>query len=162
MPAAAAVADPGLNEFEIGGRWFPCVPRVDPAVLVGVTRRAQDAPTDPTDPKITGWLGVIIGFLVTVVPEAEHDRLVATITAHAGADPDRAAADVAEVFAGLLAMYSDAQLDEIRQHILAAERAMAVEFPARETPVVRRRSQVADIERINRKHGSKATGEVLG
>jgi hypothetical protein len=126
-------------------------------------RRAQRPPTDPSDPGLVEWLGAVIGFLVAATDPADHDRLVATITAHAGADPDRAAADVAEVFAGLLAMYADHQVDAIRQRIVDAEhaRTAANPFPARELPPIRTRTQVADIERINRRHGAKATGEVL-
>lgn len=161
MAAAAAVADPALNEFEIGGRWFPCVAHIDPVVIWGVTRRAKRPPTDPTDPTLPEWLSAVVGFLLAACEPAEHDRLVTTLTGIAGENPDAAAAQIADVFGGLLAIYSDHEVAEIREHIAAAELADAHQFPAREVPAVRRRTQVDEIQRIQARHGSKATGEVL-
>jgi hypothetical protein len=161
MPAAAPVADPGLNEFEVGGRWFACVPDVDPDLLIWVMSRAQDAPTNPHDPRLADWLQVVVGFLVAATDPADHDALVATLTTAAVEDPDGTAAEIAEVFSGLLALYTDHEIDRVRARVVTIEQASSVRFPAREVPVVRRRSTVADVERITRRHGRKASGEVI-
>jgi hypothetical protein len=164
MPAAAAVADPELNEFEVGGRWFGCAPHIDPELLVGVMRRAQRAPTDVTDPIFDGWLTTIVSFLLAATDPGDHDAFIATCMAVVGEDREAAVEEIGVVFAGLLALFVDQQMDEIREWIVEDEkrRSALTPFPAREQPVVRRRATVADIERINRKHRRKATGEVIG
>jgi hypothetical protein len=163
MPSATAVADPGLEriDFELGGRWFGCVDRVDPDLLIGVMRRAQAAPADQFDPNLAAWLEVVIGFIMAATDETEHDALVRAVTESAGADPAATAERVAHIFAGVLAAYADRQRDEVAAQIVANERARTATHPFPGAPPVRRRSTVADIERINRRHGRKATGEVI-
>jgi hypothetical protein len=160
MPAASAVTDPGLNEFEVGGRWFGCAPRVDPTVLVGVMRRTQRAPTDVTDPGFHDWMSTVVGFLILATDEADHDALIATLTSQAASDPEATALAVAEIFAGLLALYTDHEVDEIQRFIVSQEEARTGEHPFPPAPI-RRRQTVDDLNRIQARHGHKATGEVL-
>jgi hypothetical protein len=160
MSAASAVTDPGLAEFEIGGRWFGCAREVDPIVLLGVMRRTQRAPTDVTDPGFPEWLSTVVGFLVLATDPVDHDALMATLTALAGNDPERCALSVAEVFAGLLALFTDHQMDDVRSTIVQQETELAADHPFPAAPV-RRRQTVDDLHRIQARHGRKATGEVL-
>lgn len=157
MPAATAATD--QLTYEIGGRWFGCVDHVDPDHLIGVMRRAQHAPADPLDPELNEWLTVLVSFVLTATDPAEQDAAVAALTAGLGADPQGTCDQLAGVFSGLLASFTDRQRDEIRQRILDNEAARAATIPP-PAPIVPR-STLADVERINKRHGRKSTGEVI-
>lgn len=161
MPAAATVAGPEPIEFEVGGRWWPCVERLDPDHLLGVMRRAQHPPTDPSDPLFRGWLADIFTLLTAAVEEDHQDEFVAAVQQATVTDPDGTLAEVALVFSALMTHYSHLQMDEVRAQVAANEAAAHRPFPQRDTPQVRRRSTLADVERILAKHGRKATGEVI-
>jgi hypothetical protein len=159
MPAATLAADPGLNEFEVGGRWFACAPHIDPDLLIWVMARAQRPPTNPNDPTVSDWLSCVVGFLIAATAEPDQDALIATLTGRVHENADTAVEAIASVFAGLLALFADHQADEIRGRVVATEHATAAVFPP--AAPIRPRPTVADLQRINRKHGRKATGEVI-
>lgn len=161
MAAAAAVADPGLNEFEVGGRWFACVGSVDPDLLIWVMARSQRPPVNQHDPALTEWLSCIVSFLLAAVVEHERDAFLAHVTGAVATDADGTLDELAAVFGGLLALYTDHQTDEVREHVMVLEERAATRFPARETPVVRQRTTLPQLEAILARHGRKATGRVI-
>jgi hypothetical protein len=177
MPAGTA-AGPVLErfEFQVGGRWFPCVDRMDPDHLIGVMRRAQHPPTDPYDPTLNDWLATVFGFvLMAATPDVRDDVNRAVIEA-VDRDPDGTIAHLAVVFAELLAAFTVRQMDEIRAQIVANEQAAATPFPGRpvDNPVdvwlagyeesqslAVRRTSLDQLRSIQARHGSKATGRII-